>query len=318
MEKSPAEYQVLCITAWWKPSTLAVTNWPSAFFIGHAGEVVVEDVVVVDVADRVFRRQHRLGDLAAALDRDRARRPVEVVRDAVPGLPRGAGARRGSPRSGTWCPSRRRARRRGSARAGSFRPGFSALISGASHCVIWPAKMRPSTSPVRCSWYGPILAMLTTGTTPVITVGNITRSFFFRSAALAMTSEAPKSTSCLLILVMPAPEPTGRVVERGALGLGVFGGPDLVDRRGGGRTRAGDRISGGERRRGEECGRAERDRQDGTNFRHGMTNDLYLGAIWYFPLVRRHYQVTKCSIALFRAGSHSNWRTAAGDTASAM
>ena len=46
------------------------------------------------------------------------------------------------------------------------------------------------------------------GTTPVITVGNMTRSFFFRSAALAMKSEAPKSTSCLMILLMPAPEPT--------------------------------------------------------------------------------------------------------------
>ena len=95
------------------------------------------------------------------------------------------------------------------ARLGSFTPGLSALISGASHCVIWPTKMRPSTSPVRCNWPGPTLARLTMGTTPVMTVGNITRSFFFRSAALAMKSEAPKSTSCLMILVMPAPEPTG-------------------------------------------------------------------------------------------------------------
>jgi hypothetical protein len=94
-------------------------------------------------------------------------------------------------------------------RPGSFASGFNARISGASHWTIWPRKMRASTSPVRRRPFDGILATLTTGTTPVMTVGNITRPFFFRSAALAMMSDAPKSTSRLLILAMPAPEPTG-------------------------------------------------------------------------------------------------------------
>ena len=99
------------------------------------------------------------------------------------------------------------------ARAGSFRAGFNARISGASHCVVSPRKIRASTSPDSRIALGPTFERFTTGTTPVMTVGNMTKSFFFRSALLAMTSDAPKSTSRLLMRAMPAPEPAGSYVS---------------------------------------------------------------------------------------------------------
>ena len=50
--------------------------------------------------------------------------------------------------------------------------------------------------------------MLTTGTTPPITVGNCTRPFLARSSSLSGASEAPKSTVLASIWRRPAPEPT--------------------------------------------------------------------------------------------------------------
>ena len=50
--------------------------------------------------------------------------------------------------------------------------------------------------------------MLTTGTTPPITIGNWIRPALASSSSFSGASEAPKSTVLALICLMPAPEPT--------------------------------------------------------------------------------------------------------------
>ena len=50
--------------------------------------------------------------------------------------------------------------------------------------------------------------MLTTGTTPPMTVGNCIWPFLASSSSFSGASEAPKSTVLASIWRMPAPEPT--------------------------------------------------------------------------------------------------------------
>ena len=50
--------------------------------------------------------------------------------------------------------------------------------------------------------------MLTTGTTPPMTVGNWIRPSLASSSSFSGMSEAPKSTVFAWICLMPAPEPT--------------------------------------------------------------------------------------------------------------
>ena len=68
--------------------------------------------------------------------------------------------------------------------------------------------MSASTVPVSLICPGLMPAMLTTGTTPPMTVGNCISPSFVSSSSVSGMSEAPKSTVFDLICLMPAPEPT--------------------------------------------------------------------------------------------------------------
>ena len=74
--------------------------------------------------------------------------------------------------------------------------------------------MSPSTWPVSLSWPGVMPLMLTTGTTPPITVGNCTRPSLASSSSLSGMSEAPKSTVLALDLLDAGARADRLVVDR--------------------------------------------------------------------------------------------------------
>ena len=94
------------------------------------------------------------------------------------------------------------------AASGKATPGFKAVSAGSFHFTILPRKISPSSGPVSLIWPGWMPLMLTTGTTPPITVGNCTKPSLASASSLSGMSDAPKSTVLLRIWFSPAPDPT--------------------------------------------------------------------------------------------------------------
>ena len=90
---------------------------------------------------------------------------------------------------------------------GSFTFGLSLRIAASFHDLISPRKILAKVEPSRTRSPGLTPSMLTTGTTPAVSIGNCKRPSLSRSATLSGMSEAAKVTSLFWICVMPSLEP---------------------------------------------------------------------------------------------------------------